>query len=79
MVEFPAGLLAEKCPPCLRTRVYHVSGPYTPAIALTGYGVAAQAQKAKDAGFDRHLSKPVQYEELVENIESLCSAMLAGA
>jgi len=52
---------------------------FTPAIALTGYGVAAQAQKAKDAGFDRHLSKPVQYEELVENIESLCSAMLAGA
>ncbi len=49
---------------------------FTPAIALTGYGVAAQVQKAKTAGFDRHLSKPVQYEALVEAIEELCSSML---
>jgi two-component system CheB/CheR fusion protein len=49
---------------------------FTPAIALTGYGVAVEAQKAKSAGFDRHLCKPVQYEELVETIETLCSSML---
>lgn len=49
---------------------------FTPAIALTGYGVAAEVQKAKTSGFDRHLSKPVQYEELVETIEELCSSML---
>jgi len=49
---------------------------FTPAIALTGYGVAVEAQKAKNSGFDRHICKPVQYEELVETIETLCSSML---
>jgi CheY-like chemotaxis protein len=28
-------------------------------VALTGYGQADDKQKAKDAGFDEHLTKPV--------------------
>lgn len=49
---------------------------FTPAIALTGYGAGNDPHKAREAGFDRHLGKPVQYDELVETIESVCSAML---
>lgn len=49
---------------------------FTPAIALTGYGAGNDPHKARDAGFDRHLAKPVQYEELVETIEAVCSAVI---
>ncbi|HKS14338.1 MAG TPA: CheR family methyltransferase [Pseudomonas sp.] len=49
---------------------------FTPAIALTGYDMGHDPHKTRDAGFDRHLTKPVQYEELVETIETLCASML---
>jgi two-component system CheB/CheR fusion protein len=39
-------------------------------IALTGYGQAADRAAARDAGFDEHLVKPVQGENLI--------ALLAG-
>ena len=44
---------------------------HTPAIALTGYGAIADQYKSRQAGFDRHLNKPVGYDELVEAIEAL--------
>ncbi|WP_449433036.1 CheR family methyltransferase [Pseudomonas putida] len=44
---------------------------YTPAIALTGYGASADQHKSRQSGFDRHLNKPVGYDELVEAIETL--------
>ncbi|MFJ4386231.1 CheR family methyltransferase [Pseudomonas sp. NPDC089408] len=44
---------------------------HTPAIALTGYGASADQHKSRQAGFDRHLNKPVGYDELVEAIEGL--------
>lgn len=40
-------------------------------VALTGYGQAADQQRARDAGFDLHLTKPVSLaaiEELVDNL-----------
>jgi signal transduction histidine kinase len=37
-------------------------------IALTGYGQAEDRERALSAGFDMHLSKPVQPERLVEAI-----------
>ncbi|CAG8871550.1 Sensor histidine kinase RcsC [Pseudomonas fluorescens] len=40
----------------------------TPAIALTGYGDKAASALS---GFDQHLTKPVQYEVLIETIEGL--------
>ena len=42
-----------------------------PAIALTGYASPEDIQKALDAGFTRHLSKPVTLEALLEVIEHL--------
>jgi CheY-like chemotaxis protein len=38
-------------------------------IALTGYGGLEARQKAKDAGFDEYLVKPVSPRELAELIE----------
>ncbi|MBI6897706.1 PAS domain-containing protein [Pseudomonas putida] len=48
---------------------------YTPAIALTGYGASADQYRSRQSGFDRHLSKPVGYDELVEAIETLCGSV----
>ena len=47
----------------------------TPAIALTGYGASADQHKSRQAGFDRHLNKPVGYDDLVEAIESLSGSV----
>jgi CheY-like chemotaxis protein len=33
-------------------------------IALTGYGQPGDRQRALDAGFDAHLVKPVDYDDL---------------
>ena len=33
-------------------------------VALTGYGQAADVQRAADAGFNAHITKPVAFEEL---------------
>jgi CheY-like chemotaxis protein len=38
---------------------------YTPAIAYSGYGGANEVQRAHDAGFDRHLTKPIDVESLL--------------
>ncbi|MHC8346642.1 CheR family methyltransferase [Pseudomonas sp. RT6P73] len=47
---------------------------FTPTIALTGYAVPPH--QTKDSGFDRQMTKPVEYEQLIETIEALCSGML---
>ena len=49
----------------------HVHLRHTPAIALTGYGASADQHKSRQSGFDRHLNKPVGYDELVQAIEAL--------
>jgi CheY-like chemotaxis protein len=35
-------------------------------IALTGYGLPKDAERAREAGFDAHLVKPVRPERLME-------------
>lgn len=40
-------------------------------IALTGYGTARDEDAAVQAGFDRHLTKPVDVKELIQAIDSL--------
>jgi CheY-like chemotaxis protein len=35
-------------------------------IAATGWGQAADKQRALDAGFDHHLTKPIDFEALSE-------------
>jgi PAS domain S-box-containing protein len=43
----------------------------TPAIALTGYASAKDAETAIKAGFNRHLPKPIDPAELVAAVEAL--------
>jgi CheY-like chemotaxis protein/anti-sigma regulatory factor (Ser/Thr protein kinase) len=43
-------------------------------IAITGYGQAADRQRAVDAGFDAHLTKPVDLESLLGLLESRAPA-----
>ena len=40
-------------------------------VALTGWGQEKDRQQARDAGFDRHLVKPVKLEDIVEILEAL--------
>jgi signal transduction histidine kinase/CheY-like chemotaxis protein len=40
-------------------------------IAMTGYGSEADQQQCRDAGFDRHLTKPVDPEELQRILAAL--------
>ncbi|HLL17931.1 MAG TPA: response regulator [Rubrivivax sp.] len=42
---------------------------HTRLIALTGYGMAADRQRSRDAGFDHHLTKPVDPSALRALIE----------
>jgi CheY-like chemotaxis protein len=40
-------------------------------VAITGYGQAADVQRAKDAGFDAHITKPVAFDELARVLARL--------
>ncbi|HEY6066153.1 MAG TPA: ATP-binding protein [Thermoanaerobaculia bacterium] len=37
-------------------------------VALTGFGREEDVREARNAGFDRHLTKPVRFEELLQTI-----------
>jgi CheY-like chemotaxis protein len=43
-------------------------------IALTGWGQQEDRERTKDAGFDAHLVKPIQYTALITLLESLSCA-----
>jgi DNA-binding response OmpR family regulator len=43
-----------------------------PAIALSGFGMESDVNAAEDAGFDLHLTKPVDIDRLLSAIENLC-------
>ena len=45
--------------------------PQLKAIAMTGYGRAADAERAQRAGFDAHMAKPVEFDALKRLIASL--------
>jgi two-component system, chemotaxis family, CheB/CheR fusion protein len=47
------------------------AGGQVPAIALTAYASEAEQQRAIAAGFQRHIAKPVEPEELVRAILSI--------
>ncbi|MEY2528838.1 MAG: hypothetical protein QOJ05_928, partial [Verrucomicrobiota bacterium] len=46
----------------------------TPAIALTGFGMQEDVDRAQDAGFDAHLTKPVNLQKLEATIWRLLQA-----
>jgi CheY-like chemotaxis protein/two-component sensor histidine kinase len=46
-------------------------------IALTGYGAASDQQRSREAGFDVHLTKPVESEELARVLEGANQSALS--
>lgn len=46
-------------------------GGLTPAIALTGYASANDQEKARSAGYQAHLAKPVELDELANVVAEL--------
>jgi two-component system CheB/CheR fusion protein len=48
--------------------------PPLTAVALTGFGRAEDVLEARHAGFDRHLTKPVNFEELLQVIRTAMDA-----
>jgi signal transduction histidine kinase/ActR/RegA family two-component response regulator len=58
----------------LRTRA---SGWQGPAIALTAYASQRDADRARDAGFQEHLTKPVDLDDLIEAIWRLTHPVAA--
>jgi signal transduction histidine kinase len=51
------------------------------SIALSGFGMEHDIQRSKDAGFEEHLTKPLNFQSLIDTIERLTSALpgLTGA
>lgn len=58
----------------LLERIRRIETSPTRVIALTGWGSESDIQRSKEAGFDRHLVKPVRFEILREAIFSLTTA-----
>ncbi|MGV7207311.1 response regulator [Oxalobacteraceae bacterium A2-2] len=46
-------------------------------IALTGYGLAEDTRRVQEAGFDRHLVKPVEIGQLMEAIDNCAQVPLS--
>jgi two-component system CheB/CheR fusion protein len=42
-----------------------------PGIALSGFGAEADVDKARNAGFAEHLTKPINFDRLEEAIRRL--------
>jgi CheY-like chemotaxis protein len=40
-------------------------------VAVSGYGLDGDRQKAREAGFDAHLLKPVSYDQLLETLANM--------
>ena len=48
-----------------------------PGVALSGYGTEADVRASKEAGFSAHLTKPVDFDRLLETLrETLASTTL---
>lgn len=54
----------------VRSLPVHAGGG-TPAVALTAFGRAEDQERAIAAGFQRHLSKPVDLHALIDTIASV--------
>ena len=56
-------------------RELRAAGSKIPAIALTAHATLVDVQRARAAGFEIHLAKPVDFAKLVENIDQLVHAI----
>ena len=52
-------------------RALRRTGSAVPAIALTAHAMATDAARAAEAGFDRHLAKPIDFDHLVATLHAL--------
>lgn len=50
-------------------RIRDVRGPGVLIVAITGWGQDEDRQRAREAGFDHHFTKPVDYAALLEVID----------
>jgi signal transduction histidine kinase/ActR/RegA family two-component response regulator len=57
----------------------HLGGDALPAVALTAHATAADRERSMAAGFQEHLVKPVDFEELSRVIARLASAVSSDA
>lgn len=48
----------------------------TPAVALTGYGMAEDVEECLQTGFDEHLTKPVDIERLQKTLSKMSEKRL---
>jgi DNA-binding response OmpR family regulator len=51
-------------------RVRELRGPGVLIVAITGWGPEDDRPRARDAGFDHHFTKPVDYAVLLDIIDS---------
>lgn len=49
---------------------FHAQHPNVPAVAVTAFGRDTERQRAERAGFDAHLTKPVDAERLIQTLAS---------
>ena len=52
-------------------------GPFK-SIALTGYDLQTDGDRARNAGYDAHLCKPFEFDQLFDVIEQLALEMKEG-
>ena len=50
-------------------RVRDLRGPGVLIVAITGWGQEDDRQRARDAGFDHHFTKPVDYTALLDLVD----------
>ena len=48
----------------------HPHGPAMALVALTGYGAPRDHERSLEAGFDHHLVKPVDFDELARLLDA---------
>jgi signal transduction histidine kinase/ActR/RegA family two-component response regulator len=63
----------------LARRIRAAFGPQIVLVALTGYGRQSDARKAMEAGFDQHLTKPVDMQRLAQAMEMADDPSRVGA
>ncbi len=51
-------------------RIRAARGDSVMIVAITGWGQEDDRRRAREAGFDHHFTKPVDYEKLIELIEA---------
>jgi CheY-like chemotaxis protein len=51
-------------------RIRAARGAAVMIVAITGWGQEDDRRRAREAGFDHHFTKPVDYEALIELIEA---------